>query len=94
MMFMTFDSFGRGRTQSGQERSFGPLSLKLFTNGVLSITSQAPDQRVFDLSNSEPLLIGFGAQTYFAGALSDLRLYAKALTDADVRHLSDKPSRK
>lgn len=49
---------------------------------------------MFDLSNSEPLLIGFGAQTYFADALSDLRLYAKALTDADVRRLSDKPSRK
>jgi hypothetical protein len=27
------ESFGRGRTQAGQERSFGPLSLKLFTNG-------------------------------------------------------------
>lgn len=68
--------------------------LNLFTNGVRSVTSHAPDQRVFDLSNSEPLLIGFGAQTYFAGALSDLRLYGKALTDADVRRLSDKPSRK
>ena len=67
--------------------------LKLFTNGVLSVTSHAPDQRVFDLSNSEPLLIGFGAQTYFSGALSDLRLYGKALTDADVRRLADKPTR-
>ena len=27
------ESFGRGRTPSGQERSFGPLSLTLFTNG-------------------------------------------------------------
>ena len=38
-----------------------------------------PECRALDLSNSEPLWIGFGAQTHFGGAISDVRLYARAL---------------
>jgi hypothetical protein len=58
--------------------------LRLYVNGCLSACSAAPEGRVLDLSNSEPLLIGFGAQTYFSGAMADLRLYARALKAEDI----------
>jgi len=61
--------------------------LKLYVNGRLSTCSAAPEGRILDLSNTEPLLIGFGAQTYFTGALADLRLYARALEAEDVTRI-------
>src|SRR5262249_56322432 len=44
--------------------------------------SELRDGPAFNLSNDLPMLIGFGAQNYFSGALSDVRLYEGAL-DAD-----------
>lgn len=46
------DAFGRGRTEVGQARTFGPLELRLFTNGrarpVLFSAAQAlPSARVY-----------------------------------------------
>ena len=42
----------------------------------------------FDIANREPLKIGFGAHDYFNGSLSDLRIYQRALTDAEVKRLN------
>jgi len=62
--------------------------LQLYVNGGLSASSTAPNGRLFDLSNTEPLLIGFGAQTCFTGAMSDLRFYAAALEIDGIRRLA------
>jgi hypothetical protein len=61
--------------------------LRLYVNGRLSTCSTAPKGCAFDLSNTEPLWIGFGAQTHFTGAMADLRLYTRALDAEDVKHL-------
>jgi hypothetical protein len=61
--------------------------LKLYVNGRLSASSQAPEGRTFDLANAEPLRIGFGAQASFSGALADLRLYAGALDAEQIQQL-------
>jgi hypothetical protein len=61
--------------------------LQMYVNGKLSAACAAPKGRVFDLSNIEPLKIGFGAQNYFTGAMADLRLYDRALDVEDVKQL-------
>jgi hypothetical protein len=61
--------------------------LKLYVSGRLVAQSAGFDNADYDLSNSNPLLIGFGAQNYFSGALSDLRLYGGALSPEQVRDL-------
>ena len=58
---------------------------RLYVNGELSAVAQAPERTTFDLSNASPLFLGYGPDTYFKGALSDVRLYAGAL-DADAIH--------
>jgi hypothetical protein len=60
-------------------------TLRLFVNGRLATACSSSDGTVFDLTNSQPLLIGFGAQTYFTGSIADLRLYSVAL-DTDHIH--------
>jgi hypothetical protein len=47
----------------------------------------ASADRRFDLTNSEPLFIGFGSQTYFTGDISDLRLYSRALDQEELLSL-------
>ena len=61
--------------------------LKLYVNGRLGAASTAFDPSDYDLSNTNPLLIGFGAQNYFSGALNDLRIYGGALSPEQVRDL-------
>ena len=61
--------------------------LRLYVNGRPSISSQAPEGRAFDLANTQPMRIGFGAQGSFAGALADLRLYAGALAPDQIKEL-------
>ena len=61
--------------------------LRLYVNGKLSTSSKAPEDRLFDLSNTEPLTIGLGAQTHFTGAMADLRLYDRGLNAKEVKHI-------
>ena len=61
--------------------------LKLFIDGKLVATSTPLDPATFDVSNDQPLKIGFGGHDYFRGSLSDLRLYARALTAEDIADL-------
>jgi hypothetical protein len=63
--------------------------LRLYVNGRLSVTSQAPEGRIMDLSNRLPLVIGFGAQTHFTGAITDLRLYDRGLDAEEVQQIHE-----
>ena len=56
--------------------------LRMYVDGRPVAVSRLGADRVFDLTNSRPLWIGFGAQGHFTGAIADLRLYKGAL-DAD-----------
>jgi hypothetical protein len=59
-------------------------TLKLFVDGKLVAKSTSFDSAKYDLSNGQPLRIGFGQTDYFAGRMSDVRLYNRALSDAEV----------
>jgi hypothetical protein len=55
------------------------------------VADSAPSSREqFDLTNHEPLQIGVGEQNYFCGAMSDLRLYGRALGHAQIRELASR----
>ncbi|PYS48196.1 MAG: hypothetical protein DMG13_26055 [Acidobacteria bacterium] len=61
--------------------------LKLYVNGTLQANAGPFDNDDYNVSNSAPLLIGFGAQNYFSGALDDVRIYSGALTQTQVADL-------
>lgn len=61
--------------------------LKLYLDGKLVAQSSPFDSAQYDISNDKPLTIGFGDHDYFNGCLSDLRLYNRALNDAEVAAL-------
>ena len=63
------------------------VETRLYINGSLSSVSHAPARTTFDLTNTDPLFIGYGTQTYFTGAISDVRMYAGALTPEAIRRL-------
>lgn len=58
--------------------------LKLYVDGALVATSSTFDPADYDLTNSEPFKIGFGAHDYFHGKLKDVKLYQKALSAKEV----------
>lgn len=58
--------------------------LKLFLNGKLVSTSTEFQPGDFDLSNEQPLRIGFGQTDYFCGKMSDVRLFEGSLSDDEV----------
>ena len=60
------------------------LQLKLYVNGKVAATSELRDGPAFNLSNDLPMLIGSGAQNYFTGWLSDVRLYDGALDAGEL----------
>jgi hypothetical protein len=62
--------------------------LKLYVDGKLVATSAPFDPESYDLSNDEPLKIGFGPTDYFNGKVRDLRIYGRALRDAEVAELA------
>ncbi len=59
-------------------------TLRLYVDGSLVAVSAAFDPADFNISSDEPLQIGFGAQDHFKGSISDLRIYDRALGDAEV----------
>ena len=61
---------------------------RLYINGELSSTAQAPAHTTFDLTNASPLYIGYGAQTYFKGAIANVRIYGNRLDDETIRQHS------
>jgi hypothetical protein len=62
--------------------------LKLYVDGVLVANSGSFDRNDFDISNSKPLEIGFGANDYFKGAMRDMRLYRRALSTTEIAGLA------
>ena len=62
---------------------------RLYINGQLAAVASAPNRKTFDLSNANPLFIGYGTQTYFKGAISDLQLYSGALDEHAIKKLSE-----
>ncbi|MCH8295945.1 LamG domain-containing protein [Candidatus Poribacteria bacterium] len=62
--------------------------LKLYIDGQCVSRSNAFNPADYDLTQGQPLTIGFGAHTYFHGAMSDLRLYNLALTNSQIEELA------
>ncbi len=58
--------------------------LALYVDGQRIGRSAAFDPAAYDLSNHQPLRIGFGAENYFHGSMRDLRLYGRALTERQI----------
>jgi hypothetical protein len=58
--------------------------LKLYVNGQCVATSSAFDPAALDVSNDQPLRIGFGRHDYFNGKMRDLRIYGAALDDVGI----------
>lgn len=58
--------------------------LKLYVDGELAGESPSSQPSLLDVSNRQPLKIGFGSHDYFNGCLSDLRIYSRALTPNEI----------
>lgn len=64
--------------------------LRLFVDGVLVARSAAdPDDEPIDVSTSAPLQIGFGPKSHFEGGIRDLRIYNRALSEAEIAAQAD-----
>lgn len=63
--------------------------LFIYINGQKIAQSDLFDSGDFDLDSNVPLKIGFGANTYFKGKMSDLRLYQRSLEQKEIEFLSD-----
>jgi hypothetical protein len=85
------DDFGPGWKHLVAMRDGGQL--KLFVNGKFVSTSTSFDPAKYDVSTNQPLRIGFGQTEYFAGKMTDVRLYKGALDDQHIQELcSIKPN--
>ena len=62
--------------------------LEIHVDGRLAAQSSAFNARDYDLSNTQPLKIGFGEHDYFNGRMKDLRVYNRALDETEVHDLS------
>jgi hypothetical protein len=60
----------------------------LMINGRPVARGELGDETL-DVSNSEPLKIGFGEHDYFRGSMRDVRIYARALTEDEVKTIRD-----
>jgi hypothetical protein len=80
------DDLGAGWKHIAAVREAGQL--KLFMNGKLVATSSHFNPADFDVSTDQPLRIGFGQAEYFAGKMSDVRLYNRALAQQEIEELS------
>jgi len=63
-------------------------SMRLYVNGRERASVEMPPGKWFDLSNTQPLLIGAGAQGSFAGGIADVRLYGAALDEESIAALA------
>ena len=64
--------------------------LRLYIDGKLVATSSPFSTADYDLTNDQPLVIGSGSHTTFHGAMSDLRLYNRSLTEGEITALAKK----
>jgi hypothetical protein len=80
------DDLGPGWKHLAAIRAGG--TLKLYVDGKPVATSSSFDPADYDLSTDQPLRIGFGQADYFCGKLADIRIYNRALSEAEVRQLA------
>ena len=64
--------------------------LRLYVDGKCVSTSSAFTAADFDLDNQQPLKIGFGQHDYFNGKMRDLRIYDRALEEAEIVGLTQR----
>jgi hypothetical protein len=65
----------------------GSDALRLYVDGALVATTPTPPAVEYDIANEAPFYLGFGDHDYFNGILSDVRLYGRALNEAEVAAL-------
>ena len=63
-------------------------ALHLCVDGRQVAVNSGFNPSYYDLNNTQPLSIGFGAHDYFNGLMSDLRLYNRALDEAEIAALA------
>jgi hypothetical protein len=63
-------------------------ALRLYVDGKQVSVAGGFNPGYYNLDNTQPLTIGFGAHDYFDGLMSDLRLYKRALDDAEIVSLA------
>jgi hypothetical protein len=61
-------------------------NLRLYVDGELK-ASERFNSGDYDISNREPLRIGFGEIDYFSGKIREVRVYNRALTDREIPRL-------
>jgi len=61
--------------------------LTVYVDGKPVASSSTFDAADYDLTNDEPLRIGFGPHDYFNGRMKNLRLYRRTLTEAGIHQL-------
>jgi hypothetical protein len=66
-------------------------TLKIYVNGQLKASAPVGSQS-YELTNKEPLLIGFGPVDYFSGKLREVRLYSGAIQPDEIRKLAGQQS--
>jgi len=66
-------------------------SLKLYVDGECVATSSPFQPAEYNLANGKPLKIGFGQHDYFNGKMKDLRIYSRALDEAEIVALGKQP---
>jgi len=81
------ESFPGGWHHVVAVKSGGTLSVSIDGQPVAASTGFAPGD--FDLDNEQPLRIGFGPHDYLDGQLSDVRLYGRALAEAEIQQLAN-----
>ena len=64
--------------------------LWLYVDGKAIAVSPSYHEVDYDLSNGEPMFVGFGAHEYFKGKMRDLRIYGRALEATEVGRLAEK----
>lgn len=62
--------------------------LKLYVDAECVAASSPFDPARYDLSCNAPLKIGFGQHDYFKGRMKDLRIYDRALSEAEIVSLA------
>jgi hypothetical protein len=61
--------------------------LKLYVDGKQVATSSSFGPEAYNLTNSQPLRIGFGQHDFFNGRMKDIRIFNRALTGTELGEL-------
>jgi hypothetical protein len=63
----------------------GAKAMKLYVDGTVVREAAVDNSADYDLSVEQPLRMGLGAQDYYRGAISDVRLYRGELSESEIR---------